>query len=128
MSISRAITGYFDEPLRFKLKDKDHTLGSVTLPVSRLGTSPSKVWLPLQPHKRASEAHGSLLLSCWVTNNSTTSGTRTLASDCKDAVPGINQEHDVDEARKYNDTWYPILLVDTSAGQTHTRSNRSKSK
>ena len=54
------------------MKDKEHTLGSVLVPVAELKSSPKKLWLPLQPHKKASEAHGSLQLSCWVTHREST--------------------------------------------------------
>ena len=68
----RSICSHFNEPIRFKVKDKEHTLGSVTVPIAGLGSSPSKIWLPLQPHKRASEVHGSLQLGCWVASDGET--------------------------------------------------------
>ena len=67
--ISSSISSHFQEPIKFKIKDKEHTLGSVSVPVPGLPTSPNKQWLPLQPHKRASEAHGSLQVGCWVSSS-----------------------------------------------------------
>ena len=49
------------------MKDKEHTLGIVTVALSGLSTAPNKQWLPLQSHKKASKAHGSLQVGCWVT-------------------------------------------------------------
>lgn len=43
-------------------------MGSVFIPLSELSNSPNRLWLPIQPHKRASEAHGSLQVGCWVTS------------------------------------------------------------
>lgn len=62
------ISSHFQEPVRFKVKDREHTLGSVTMPLSELSNSPNRLWLPLLPHKRASEVHGSLQVGCWVTS------------------------------------------------------------
>ena len=79
------------------MKDKEHTLGSVTVPLSGLGNSPNKFWLPLQPHKRASEAHGSLQLSCWVRSDGEESrGTRKTTGSCATS--------DIQEAGPHSDT------------------------
>lgn len=67
-AFSSHISSHFQEPIRFKVKDREHTLGSVSIPLSELSNSPNRLWLPLQPHKRASEAHGSLQVGCWVTS------------------------------------------------------------
>lgn len=61
-----SISSHFHEPIRFKVRDKEHTLGSVSVPIAGLTGSPNKQWLPLQPHKRSSDAHGSVLVGCWV--------------------------------------------------------------
>lgn len=66
VSLSSSISSHFQEPIRFKVKDKEHTLGTVTVPLSGLSSSANKLWLPLQPHKKASEVHGSLQVGCWV--------------------------------------------------------------
>ena len=65
--LSSAILNHFQEPIRFKVKDKEHTLGVVTVALFGLPSSPNKQWLPLQPHKKASKAHGSLQVACWAT-------------------------------------------------------------
>ena len=79
------------------MKDKEHTLGSVTVPLLGLGKSRNKFWLPLQPHKRASEAHGSLQLSCWVSSNGEESrGTRKTTGSCANS--------DIREAGPHSDT------------------------
>lgn len=62
------ISSHFQEPVRFKVKDREHTLGSVSIPLSELSNSPNRLWLPIQPHKRAIEPHGSLQVGCWVTS------------------------------------------------------------
>lgn len=94
----RSISGHFHEPIRFKVKDKEHTLGLVTVPIAGLGSSPSKFWLPLQPHKRASEVHGSLQLSCWVTRNGEQStGSKTTGScDTRDSQRDTGPHSDTD--------------------------------
>ena len=65
-----SISNNFQEPIRFKVRDKEHTLGTVAVPLSGLTSSPNKLWLPLQPHKKASEVHGSLQVGCWVSSYS----------------------------------------------------------
>lgn len=67
MSFS-SVSNQAQEPIRFKVKDREHTLGTVTVPLSGLSSSPNKLWLPLQPHKKTSEVHGSLQVGCWVTS------------------------------------------------------------
>ncbi len=52
--------------IKFKVRDKDHTLGVVTVSLAELSGHQHKQWLPLQPHKKSHEAHGDLLLSSWV--------------------------------------------------------------
>lgn len=54
------------EQLTFKLRDKDHTIGIVTIPLSSINRRRSEQWWPLQPYKREKEVHGELLLQCWV--------------------------------------------------------------
>ena len=98
----RCVSGHFHEPIRFKVKDKEHTLGSVTVPISGLGNSPNKFWLPLQPHKRASDVHGSLQLSCWITSNGEQSkGNRTRAT--RQQETGSHYSDNEQEAEKVRD-------------------------
>ena len=52
--------------LTFKLRDKDHTTGIVTVPLSSINRRRNEQWWSLQPYKREKEAHGELLLQCWV--------------------------------------------------------------
>ena len=52
--------------LTFKLRDKDHTVGIVTIPLSSINRRRNEQWWSLQPYKREKEAHGELLLQCWV--------------------------------------------------------------
>jgi hypothetical protein len=60
-----SVSSHSHEPIKFKVKEREHTLGTIAVPVAGLSRSRDKSWFPLQPHKRASEAHGSLQLSCW---------------------------------------------------------------
>jgi hypothetical protein len=64
-----SVSSHSHEPIKFKVKEREHTLGTIAVPVAGLSRSRDKSWFPLQPHKRASEAHGSLQLSCWVTTS-----------------------------------------------------------
>ena len=54
------------EVIKFKVKDKDHTIGVVHFPVKSLTTTPLLQWFELQPHKKGSEVYGEILieLSC----------------------------------------------------------------
>ena len=73
------------------MKDREHTLGSVTVALAGLKSSPERLWLPLQPHKRAHEAHGSLQLSCWVagSGNSAVECFPARSSDEKETQEGV---------------------------------------
>ena len=63
-----SISSHHHEPVKFKVKDREHTLGVVSLTLSDLSNHRNKVWLPLQPHKRSHEAYGELQVGCWVTS------------------------------------------------------------
>lgn len=54
------------ERFTFKVKDKDHTIGVVKVPVTSLTTISQTTWLPLEPHKKSSEAHGDLQVEYWL--------------------------------------------------------------
>ena len=65
LPLCSSIPSHSQEPVKFKVKDRDHTLGSVALALAELPGSRNRLWLPLQPYKRAHEAHGSLQVGCW---------------------------------------------------------------
>ena len=54
--------------MKFKVRDKDHTLGVASIPIHNLvrQRDVSKRWLTLVPHKKSHEAHGELLVECFV--------------------------------------------------------------
>ena len=54
------------ERFKFKVKDKEHTIGVVKVPIATLTTVSQLTWFPLEPHKRSSEAHGELQVEYWV--------------------------------------------------------------
>jgi len=54
--------------VKFKVRDKEHTLGVVSLSLTTLGPhrEASQKWYPILPHKKGHEAFGELLLECFV--------------------------------------------------------------
>ena len=54
------------ESFKFKVKDKDHTIGSLKIPVNTAKTTAQLQWHPLEPHKKGSAAHGELLIEYWL--------------------------------------------------------------
>lgn len=50
----------------FKLRDRDHTIGIVAIPLSSINRRRTEQWWSLQPYKKEKEAHGELCLQCWV--------------------------------------------------------------
>ena len=60
------VTKLQKERFKFKVKDKDHTIGVVKVPVTSLTTASQTAWFPLQPHKRSSEAQGELQVEYWL--------------------------------------------------------------
>lgn len=57
-----------NQSVKFKVRDKEHTLGVVVLSLTSLGShrESSKKWLPLTPHKKGHEVSGELLVECFV--------------------------------------------------------------
>lgn len=60
------VTKLQKERFKFKVKDKDHTIGVVKVPLTSFTTVSQTTWFPLEPHKRSSEAHGELLVEYWL--------------------------------------------------------------
>lgn len=54
--------------MKFKVRDKEHTLGVVIMSLASLGAhrESSKKWFPLTPHKKGHETVGELLVECFV--------------------------------------------------------------
>ena len=68
---SSAILGRLTTPMKFKVRDKEHTLGVLQMTLSELTSHKGHKWYPLQPHrkshdKRLHENQGELLVGCWV--------------------------------------------------------------
>ena len=66
-----AILGRLTTPMKFKVRDKEHTLGVLQMTLSELTSHKGQKWYPLQPHrkshdKRLHENQGELLVGCWI--------------------------------------------------------------
>lgn len=57
-----------NQTVKFKVRDKEHTLGVVLINLTTLGAhrESSKKWLPLSPHKKGHDVSGELLAECFV--------------------------------------------------------------
>ena len=60
------VAGRLHGVVKFKVRDRDHTLGVVSIPISEVPSRPGERWHGLQPHRKSHEAHGELLVKCWV--------------------------------------------------------------
>ena len=65
------MSSHHQELVKFKVKNKEHTLGVVSLSLTDLSNQRNRIWLPLQPHKKGHEVHGELQVGCWVTSYQT---------------------------------------------------------
>lgn len=54
------------EWFKFKVKDKEHTIGVVKVAVAALTAISQTTWFPLEPHKRSSDVHGELQVEYWL--------------------------------------------------------------
>ena len=52
--------------IKFKVRDREHTLGIVNIDMAELTSHSNEKWYPLQPHRKSHEAHGELLIDCYV--------------------------------------------------------------
>ena len=68
---NRLVSSHRQEPVKFKVKNKEHTLGVVSVSLTDLSNQRNRFWLPLQPHKKGHEVHGELQVGCWVTSYQT---------------------------------------------------------
>lgn len=109
-----SISSHHHEPVKFKVKDREHTLGVVSLPLSDLSNHRNKVWLPLQPHKRSHEASGELQVGCWVTSYHT----REAAS------PGTSHASSQEELLKSKISRGPFSFHRRSPSWSRTRPER----
>ena len=79
------------EWFKFKVKDKEHTIGVVKVAVAALTTISQMTWFPLEPHKRSSEVHGELQVEYWLSTPFTAevdkaSGSASVAEDLTERV------------------------------------------
>lgn len=61
-----AVSGRLSSTIKFKVRDKEHTLGVVQMSLSDLAHLKSKKWHPLQPHRKSHETHGELQVGCLI--------------------------------------------------------------
>jgi len=61
--------------IKFKIRDKDTTIGAVHVPIDGMPTMRTgQVWHPLEPYKKITVVHGELCLECWISKTQPISG------------------------------------------------------
>jgi hypothetical protein len=71
------------ESIKFKVKDKDHTIGTVKVPIKTLTTTPLLQWFPIEHHKKGGEVNGEILIQL----SSNTPLTESATDDKEGNIP-----------------------------------------
>lgn len=73
--------------IKFKMRDKDTTIGAVHIPIDSLPTvRPGYSWYPLESYKKVTTVYGELCLECWISKSQPVTGKGSLPSSRETSI------------------------------------------